>query len=303
MMADGDELSLVDLTFGGSSFLPDLPAPLTIEIPDRGELQVRDLAGPPGAPAVILLHGWTATADLNFHACYLPLTERFRVVAFDHHGHGHGVRARKSFQFEDAAADALAVADHLGIGQFSMVGYSMGGAIAQVLAHEHGDRLDGLVLAATAPYFARTREERLSFVGLTGLAALARFTPSQAQQWITEQTYLQRREEKLSPEAMEQISIHDWRTVLEAGKALGDFDATEWIGGITVPTSVIVTMNDPVVPLRRQVKLWKGITGSDIFRVDGAHDAIVALADRFVPQLLRALDTNLHRPISQPVSA
>jgi 3-oxoadipate enol-lactonase len=86
-----------------------------------------------------------------------------------------------------------------------------------------------------------------------------------------------------------QAARHDWRMVLEAGRALGNFSSTDWLEEIDVPTSVIVTMRDPVVPLRRQVRLFDRIPGAEAFRVDGEHDAVVANADRFVPTLVRAV--------------
>jgi 3-oxoadipate enol-lactonase len=256
---------------------------------------VRQIEGPPGAATLVLLHGWTATADLNFFTCYPALGERHRVVAFDHRGHGRGLRTKKAFRLEDCADDVVAVADELGIERVIPVGYSMGGTIAQLLCHRHPDRVDGLVLCATAPYFAGQRAERLSFVGLTGLAALARVTPVQARDWLTDQFYLQRKSGRWEPWAVEQAASHDWRMVLEAGKAIGGYSATEWIGQIDVPTSVVVTMRDHVVPLRRQVRLFEWIPGAEAFRVDADHDAVVANADRFVPALVRAVDSVVAR--------
>lgn len=251
---------------------------------------MRDVAGPPGAPTLFLLHGWTATADLNWFTCYRPLSEHYRVVAFDHRGHGRGLRTRRTFRLEDCADDVAAVAEALGIETFVPVGYSMGGTVAQLVWQRHRERVDGLVLCATAPYFAGRRPERLSFVGLTGLAALARVTPSQARDWISDQVYLNRRTESWGPWAAEQVALHDWRMILEAGKAIGEFSSSDWIHDVDVPTSIVTTMQDPVVPLRRQVKLWHWIPDSRVFRVEGAHDAVVANAKRFVPQLLRATE-------------
>jgi pimeloyl-ACP methyl ester carboxylesterase len=237
----------------------------------------------------MLLHGWTATADLNWFTCYESLGARYRVLAFDHRGHGRGLRSKKVFRLEDCADDVVAVADELGIDRLVPVGYSMGGAVAQLLCHRHPDRVAGLVLCATAPYFAGQRAERLSFAGLTGLAALARVTPVPARDWLTEQFYLQRKSGRWQPWAMRQAAAHDWRMVLEAGRAIGGYSATEWIGQIDVPTSVVVTMRDHVVPLRRQVRLFEWIPRAEAFRIDADHDAVVANADRFVPTLLRAL--------------
>jgi 3-oxoadipate enol-lactonase len=274
---------------------PELPPGREIELPDLGTLFVRDAPGPDGAPTLLLLHGWTATADLNFFTCYGALAERWRVVAFDHRGHGRGLRTRRAFRLEDCADDAVAVADALGIDTFIPVGYSMGGPIAQLVWQRHRDRVDALVLCATAPYFAGRRPERLSFIGLTGLAALARVTPVQARSWITDQVYLQRKSQSWSEWAIDQVTVHDWRMVLEAGRAIGEFSSSDWIHDVDVPTALVVTMGDQVVPLRRQVKLFEWIPGAEAFRVDGGHDSAVAEAEQFVPQLVRAIESVVAR--------
>lgn len=277
--------------------VPDLPPSVDVTLPEHGPLPVRFIAGPAGAPTVLLLHGWTATADLNFFTCYDALGARYRVVAFDHRGHGVGVRTRKTFRLEDCADDAAAVLDALGIESAIPVGYSMGGTVAQLLWRRHRDRVDGLVLAATAPYFAGTQAERLRFTGFTAVATLARFTPAQARSWLTDQFFLQRKD--WGEWAIEQASQHDWRMILEAGRAIGEFSSTDWLGEIDVPTAVITTMRDTVVPLRRQTRLFEGIPDAEVFRVDAAHDAIASSAGRFVPQLLRAVEsvtTRLARP-------
>jgi 3-oxoadipate enol-lactonase len=274
---------------------PALPPSRLVELAGLGEIEVRESPGPPGARTVVLLHGWTASADINFFTAYERLGERFHVIAFDHRGHGGGLRTKRTFRLEDCADDVTRVADALGVERFTPVGYSMGGAVAQLVWRRHRDRVEALTLCATAPHFAERREERLSFLGLTGLAALARVTPGQARDWISDQVYLQRKSQSWGPWAVAQAARHDWRMVLEAGRALGSFSSTEWIGEIDVPTSVVVTMRDPVVPLRRQVRLFEEVPDAEAFRVDGEHDAIVARADRFVPTLVRAIDSTHQR--------
>ena len=74
--------------------MPALPTGRDLAVPERGELFVRDVAGPPGAPTIVLLHGWTASSDLNWFTCYAALSEQYRVVAFDHRGHARGIRGR-----------------------------------------------------------------------------------------------------------------------------------------------------------------------------------------------------------------
>ena len=274
---------------------PKLPPGAAMELPGRGTTFVRTLPGPPGAPTVLLLHGWTATADLNWFTSYFALAEHYRVVALDHRGHGRGIRSKKAFRLEDCADDAMAVCDVLGLDRVIPVGYSMGGPVAQLVWRRHRPRVAGLVLCATAPYFLTSREERLGFLGLSGMAALARLTPTQARTWLTEQFYLQRKTQAWEPWAIQEAALHDWRMVLEAGRAIGRFNSREWIDEIDVPTSVLITMRDRVVPVRRQVRLFEGIHRAEAFRVDGDHDAIVAGKERFVPTLRRAVHSVVER--------
>ncbi len=274
---------------------PRLPPGAAMELPGRGTTFVRRIAGPPDAPTVLLLHGWTASADLNWFTCYRPLSQHYRVVALDHRGHGRGIRSKATFRLEDCADDAIAVCDVLGIDEVIPIGYSMGGPVAQLLWQRHPDRVRGLVLCATASYFLTSRNERLGFIGLAGLAALARRTPAQTRQWLTDQFYLQRRSDTWEPWAIQEASLHDWRMVLEAGRAIGKFNSRDWVADIDVPTSVLITMRDRVIPLRRQVRLFEAIESAEAFRIDGDHDAVVANADRFVPTLLRAVGSVVER--------
>jgi 3-oxoadipate enol-lactonase len=276
---------------GGGVPEPRLPFGREIELPGRGTTFVRELIQSEYDPTLILLHGWTASADLNWFLSYYPLARHYNVVALDHRGHGGGIRSRRVFRLSDCADDAVALADLLGIERFIPVGYSMGGPIAQLMWKQHPERVIGLVLCATAATFTGRREERLSFLGLSGLAALARVAPAQARQWLTQQLYLQRKSADWQPWAIEQVARHEWRTVLEAGRAIGNFSSKSWIGDVDVPTSVIITMRDRVVPVERQVELYETIPGAKAIRVDGDHDACIANADQFVPALLRAVNS------------
>ncbi|MET0146315.1 MAG: alpha/beta hydrolase [Ilumatobacteraceae bacterium] len=251
-------------------------------------MRLRELPGPPGAPTVILLHGWTASADLNFYTCYEALGEHFRVLAFDHRGHGTGIRSRRRFRLEDCADDVAELLHTVDATPAVVVGYSMGGAVAQLVWRRHPEAVRGVVLAATAGRFKARYHDRLSFMSLRGLSRLARLTPVQARSWLTNQLYLDRKTSTWSPWAIEQVATHDWRMVLEAGGAIGKFRSADWLPELDVPAAVIVTMQDEVVPLRRQIHLFEQIPGARAFRIDAGHDAVIARPDRAVPILVAA---------------
>ena len=274
-----------------------LPPGRLIDIPDRGQTFIREVQGPDNAPTLILLHGWTATADLNWFTCFEELGKHFNVVALDHRGHGQGIRSRSAFKLEDCADDVVALADVLGINTFIPVGYSMGGTIAQLIWKQHEHRVNGLVLCSTAPIFAKSREERLGFLGLTGLATIARFTPTQTVDWITEQVYLQRKADGLDQWAIEEMSGHDWRQILEAGKEIGSFNSLKWLSEVDVPTSVVITTQDQVIPPERQQRLLDLLKDVDVHLVDGGHNAIYAEQRTYVPKLVAACNSVYQRTL------
>src|SRR5581483_943674 len=98
------------------------------------------------------------TAYLSWFPSVEELSKHYRVVSFDQRWHGRGIRS-EHFSLADCADDAAAVADALGIDRLTIVGYSMGGAIAQLVWRRHKHRVDGLVLCATARNFRGTAKE------------------------------------------------------------------------------------------------------------------------------------------------
>jgi len=258
-----------------------------------GRVVLRELSGPQGAPTIVLLHGLGVTADINFFRCYQALGEQFRVLAFDHRGHGDGLRTRRPFRLSDCADDVAAMADIVGVDRFVPVGYSMGGAVAQLVWKRHRRRVGGLVLCATASHFNGTRVEQINFLGLGGLAAMARLTPPAVRRTIAAR-YRRDRHADWAAWAREQTARSDWRAVLEAGAALGRFRSDPWLTEIDVPVSVVMTLADSLVPVARQRRLSELLDDVVVFPVAGDHDA-VASVPQFPATLVAAIDSVVTR--------
>ena len=133
---------------------PPLPLGRRVELPGRGTTFVREVPGPPGAPVLLLLHGWMASGGLNWFRTFETLGKEFRVLAPDLRGHARGLRSGQAFRFSDCADDLAVLLGSLDCDPVVVVGYSMGGPIAQLLRRRHPDRVSGLVLSATAPHMA-----------------------------------------------------------------------------------------------------------------------------------------------------
>jgi pimeloyl-ACP methyl ester carboxylesterase len=82
----------------------------------------------------------------------------------------------------------------------------------------------------------------------------------------------------------------DPTTVMQATRALIRFSSHDWAAGIDVPTAVVITTEDQLVPPSRQYRLAASIPGARIFEVAGDHLACVRAASRFVPVLLAACE-------------
>ncbi|MDH4144067.1 MAG: alpha/beta hydrolase [Acidimicrobiia bacterium] len=261
------------------------PPPRELALADGGSVTVRT-SGPLGAsPPLVLLHGWTVTADLNWGASYARLAEHHPIVAFDLRGHGRG--RRQPFSLEACADDVVAVADALGIEAVVPVGYSMGGLVAQLVWQRHRARVAGLVLAATARNFRGSPMDRAFFNGVTGLASLWRLAPGSRRDQALERL-IALRTSTLDEWAAAEVRAGDPRAFLDAGAAIGRFSSHSWIGEVDVPTAVLVNTADVTVPAARQHRLAAAVPRARCFEIDGDHHVCVARPERFVPVLLEA---------------
>jgi 3-oxoadipate enol-lactonase len=275
------------IEIGGSGYLSHAPPGRHVELPGRGRTFVRELAGPPGAPVVVLLHGWTATASLNWAPSFRPLASRFRVIAVDHRGHGRGVRARGRFRLEDCADDVAALLGELGIDSCIPVGYSMGGAVAQLMWRRHPGIVDGLVLCATSSTFHGTAREWVLSGMATGGSFLAAKPPLRPVVLAAMAVARSWRGTRCGVPVAE-VAGHDWTAIVEAGREICRFDSRPWLGELTAPTAVVATTADDLVPPRRQRDLAAAIPGASLRTVRGSHTVCTLAPDRFVPVLLDA---------------
>jgi pimeloyl-ACP methyl ester carboxylesterase len=270
---------------------PLLPLGTLVRVPDRGEMFVRYLPGPPGAPTVLLLHGWMASADINWLGAFPALNGRYHVLAMDLRGHGRGIRSTEPFTLEDCADDAAALLHTLGIRDAIVAGYSMGGPVALLMARRHRRRVRGLVLAATAADLGRTGGERgmSLFVRLLGpllrsgvqdlaLRHLARRDPDKLGELGEIAPWLAGEMKRLHP-----------IDVVDAGKAIAAFDAREWLDEIRVPVCSVVTTRDWAVRPAKQYATAVALDAA-VIELDAGHVVCATDPAAFGSAVREALD-------------
>lgn len=109
---------------------------------DGGDIRLMTFqGGPQNAPAVVMIHGYSADKDVWVRFAR-HFADRYRVVIVDLAGHGEtAFDPALKYDAASQGARVLKAMDSLGIAQAHLVGNSMGGFIAARLAHDHPERL------------------------------------------------------------------------------------------------------------------------------------------------------------------
>jgi pimeloyl-ACP methyl ester carboxylesterase len=276
-----------------------------LDLPGRGRTVVWDLPGPAGAPTLLLLHGVTLTAALNWSGILGTLGRHYRVVLLDQRGHGGGPAA-VTVRLEDCADDAAAVAERLGITQLVVVGYSMGGFIAQLVWRRHPGLVSGLVLCSTARNVSGAPWERSASLMMPGLITAAMCMPA-AGVMRADLVGSALLDTDCKP-ADRQWALSEMRrtslvNALSAMQAVSAYTTHSWIGSVDVPTAVVVTRHDRVVPPRRQWKLARALPDATVIELDGGHDVFLHSPARFGAAVASACAVVCSDPMAAAVPA
>jgi pimeloyl-ACP methyl ester carboxylesterase len=99
---------------------------------------------------LVFLHYWGGSSRTWRHVTTV-LAKAYRTLAVDHRGWGRSDAPASGYGLADLAADAQGVIEALGLGRYILVGHSMGGKVAQLMASRRPRGLRGLVLVAPSP--------------------------------------------------------------------------------------------------------------------------------------------------------
>jgi 3-oxoadipate enol-lactonase len=252
------------------------PTGVFVDLPNLGSCFYRQHLNP-GKPTLLLLHGMLASSGLNWFRAFPALTQHFNVIAPDLRGHGRTQRGRKRFTISRCARDLAALIDHLDTGPVIVVGYSLGGAIAQKLWRKHPEKVAGLVLTATA-YKARmaVHEQMVAlpiFAGIVGMGRLTelfahlpkglikRFLPALADSLHKDEMRW----------ALDEMRRNRLRVLLETAREMAFHDSSEWLHEIDVPTAVLVTEQDRVIEPAHQYEIAEQIPTASLHTYAGGH--------------------------------
>jgi pimeloyl-ACP methyl ester carboxylesterase len=245
-------------------------APVTSTLRPAGGVDLPVLEAGEGGRPLLLAHGFTgAGLDFADHLDALA-ADGWHVVAPTHRGHLDSVHPPDEVDYSLAiiADDLLALADGLGWQRFTLLGHSMGGMVAQVVALEAPERLDGLILMDTChgpiPIDAEMAGHAVQLAREAGMQVLADALIARSGEGPLETPAAARlRRERPELEEVNQRKLRGCAAPMYAamvGEMLGQEDRLDALRGLSVPTLVLVGEQDrPLVgPSRRMAEAIPG---------------------------------------------
>ena len=260
--------------------------------------------GDPRDPAILLISGANASMDWWEDEFCRRLADGGRfVLRYDHRDTGQSVSSppgQPDYASEDLLADAIGVLDAYGLRAANLVGISMGGAMAQVLALEHPDRVTTLTVISTSPAgpgepdlpdmaaetgtayqaaWPRDWSDREAVLdGLTGLARV-NASPNRA--------FEEHEIRALLTRVLDRTRNVEASMTNHAILSGGGGRWRERLGELEMPTLVIHGADDPLFPIEHGEALAREIPDARLVRLDRVGHELPRVAwDVVVPAIL-----------------
>jgi 3-oxoadipate enol-lactonase len=234
-----------------------------------------DAYGDPAAEPLLMIQG-LGSDSRGWALQRMAFRRRFRCLTVDNRGVGGSAGAPHPFSLEQMATDAIAVLDAEGVDDAHVMGASMGGAIAQILAVQHPERVRSLVLACTACRNPLWRRELLAewaeAVGERGMSAMA----GEGLRWLVGPR-LQRRFGvwlNLMARIVLGATPENFVAQVEAILAVDDEVRFE-LESVRAPTLVITGTQDLLTPLGDAEELHELLANSRLVELRGAAHALM----------------------------
>jgi len=255
-------------------------------------LRIRyDVRGRRGAEPLLLIQG-LGTDSRGWALQRRALSRRHLVITFDNRGVGRSDKPLDGYDIERMALDAVEVLDAVDVDRAHVMGASMGGIIAQVLAVRYPERVRSLVLACTACRHQPWRRELLAEWAETARTRGMRAWARENLRWIVGPRSLRRFGAGFGLLAPVFVSApaHAFAGQIEAILAVDDDTRLE-LPAIAVPTLVIVGSQDTLTPQADAEELAELIAGAELAVVrGGAHGFMVEASAAFNRAVARFLE-------------
>jgi len=235
-------------------------------------------------PAVTLVHGVGANLA-SWDEVALGMQARFRIVRMDLAGHGKSGPLHANRTLQDFADDVCRVWDHMGLATTHLVGFSLGGLIAQSLALSHAGRIDRLVILSAVA--GRTAEERAKVVNRLALlkeGGIPAVSVAAEERWFTPE-FRQRHPERVA-RRMRELLANDPVSYAAAYTVFATSDLGDRVGEIRRPTLIATGEHDVGSNVRMARMMHAAIAGSQLHILPSLRHSVLVEAPQQVADML-----------------
>jgi 3-oxoadipate enol-lactonase len=240
--------------------------PMTMRHADVNGIQIAYGVHGSGPPLVLIM-GYRLSSLAWPLGFVEALVERFTVVLFDNRGTGASDKPTIGYEISNMAKDVCGLMDHLEIARANVLGYSMGGAIAQDFVRQFPDRVLGLVLCATMCGGPRAIYASPSVVRV--MRELDGLKPEEIARQIWSVTYspgyLENHRELAESQMRREIAAP---TPLHAAdlqfQAFAEFDCSKALPNIQAPTLVLTGDLDQLISPRNSKFIASRVPGASL---------------------------------------
>ena len=215
----------------------------------------------------------------------------FRVVTFDNRGVGKTDKPKEHYNIETMADDTIGLMDLLGIEKAHVLGFSLGGMVAQGIAIKYPARVRRLILASTVSTMHHNAPELLEGLGLEENFTEKDLRDLDIGKGVTRLGASSFRNRLLRTIALIVLPIYARLAGLDGFRgqieAAADFDALDRLGTIQAPTLVMVGTKDITVGLRSSEVMASRIPNARLVKIEGgAHAYVAEMSGRFNKEVL-----------------
>jgi 3-oxoadipate enol-lactonase len=238
------------------------------------------MTGPEDAPVVLLGSSLGTTREM-WAPQLEPLSERFRVIAFDHRGHGGSEVPPGPYSIEDLGGDVVDLLNELLVEKASYVGISLGGAVGLWLAENAPDRFHRFVLICPPAYPAAGAQvwiDRAAQVRAEGTRSIVDATLGR---WFLPEF------KDLDP-VREQLLNSSDEGYAACCEALGAMDLRDKLAEITAPVLLVTAESDTSIPPETVVPLASQIPGAQLEIIENAAHLVSYSHPEVINHLLLA---------------
>jgi non-heme chloroperoxidase len=262
-----------------------------IEVAPGVQVNVADLDGG-GRGTIVLIPGWPLNSTMLENTTLFLADQGYRAVALDLRGFGKSDAPYAPYSYDVWCEDIRTVLREMSLRNVTLVGHSMGGAVALRYAARFRSRVRRLVVAEpAAPRFVYGPKSKDLAAGLAGLISGYAEDRSQVVRALTKTFFSTHTDVTTDPflqfferQGLDQASLVASRAGLIA---LRDTDLTPDLARISIPTRVFHALHDQIVPYDHGQAVAAAVKNAQLVTFTTAgHGLYIDERDKFHRELL-----------------